>query len=67
MDPYGNLIPFGDPSWYQGVSEHPPGLRDVMLTEAVPLAVLQRDTRCSPCGGPRMGRIRDRTIRDRMG
>ena len=21
LDPFGTLIPFGDPSWYQGVSE----------------------------------------------
>jgi hypothetical protein len=23
LDPYGDLIPFGDPAWYQGVSSRP--------------------------------------------
>lgn len=61
LDPFGALIPFADPSWYQGVSLQPPtrktpfSLRQVagtlMLTPLapVPLPLLQRVPRRPPC------------------
>ena len=52
QDPYGDLIPFADPSWYQGVSL--PGTHNsgnYRLTNdfsTVLLSILQPDSRSSP-------------------
>jgi hypothetical protein len=75
QEPFGDLIPFADPSWYQGVrpphpSEISPFQLGIMLTvyhATVPLSILQRNARRSTSRGPRMGHQRDRALRWRMG
>lgn len=42
LDPYGSLIPFGDPAWYQGVSENENTMQSQVLSKVlVSLALLQ--------------------------
>ena len=68
LDPYGDLVPYADPSWYQSV-----GLLTsakaliVLISNTVPLSLLQRVSRRSPRRSSRLGRCRDRTQHYRMG
>jgi hypothetical protein len=55
LDPFGDLVPYGDPSWYQTVGmpfpcdSHP---ADISL---VPLALLHRNPRCASTRGSSLG------------
>jgi hypothetical protein len=65
LDPYGDLVPFADPSWYQGVSLPQPSTRRVALKNeltklpAVPLTILQGKPRRTTRRSPRMGIRKD--------
>jgi hypothetical protein len=54
LEPFGEQIPFSDPSWYQGVSRTQSRAMDRSMTganhvaPAAPLPILQRDTCCAP-------------------
>lgn len=56
MEPFGDLIPFADPNWYQSVGAFAYLGRIKLLTSvAVSFTLLQRVS-CRPsCRGPRMG------------
>jgi hypothetical protein len=75
LDPFGDLVPFADPSWYQGVrpsfpSLFPPYSKSKANADdggIVPQSLLQRNARRPPRRNPRLGILRNRTQRRRMG
>ena len=71
LEPYGDLIPFADPSWYQGVSRetltHPGVCLLTTPPSTVPLPLLQRVPRRPPGRNPPMDRERYRALRHRVG
>jgi hypothetical protein len=70
LEPFGDLIPFADPSWYQGVCPPPFTSREQQQLTAVctvPLPLLQRNARRPPRRSSRMGHHRNRALRRRVG
>ena len=35
MDPYGDMVPYADPSWYQSVRKPPLGFMDLTLSTSI--------------------------------
>lgn len=74
LEPFGALIPFADPSWYQGVSctmRNRTYTRFFKLADSglstVCLALLQRDARRPTSRGSRVDREGYRAVRHRVG
>ena len=57
MDPFGDIIPYADPSWYQSVSVETLDLASWTLADSisVPFSVLQRISCCFTRRSPRVG------------
>ena len=60
LDPYGDLVPYADPSWYQSVCLLiPVEISMILINNTVSLSLLQRVSCSSPRRSSRLGRCRD--------
>jgi hypothetical protein len=67
LDQFGDMVPGGDPNWYQSVSDADTTPEKPANIHSVPLTLLQPIARRPPRRSPRMDGKRNHTKHHRMG